>query len=341
MMRRFATFLATVPLLAASAVFAQKQADPQVDTRQGEVRHGNTTVREGATVNDNTMTRDNDAMKQSGDVSKDQWQTKRVSKCMGENVYGSDGKKLGDIKDVVLDGSSNRISYAVLSYGGILGMGDKLFAVPWGALHHKGTDDKTYLDVTSEQLKDAPGFDKSHWPDMADATFRKNVNTFYHYEDKGGWQSDRTTMHRTDGTMTDRSTMTEKDTKVTNRDNDQTSKGLFWTRRASEVIGTNVTNASKESLGEIKDLVVDKSGKVHYAVLSFGGIMGIGDKLFAVPMEALRTKADDQKFVLNVSKDHLKNAPGFNENNWPDFADASFRSNVDTFYRNSSEAKTE
>jgi sporulation protein YlmC with PRC-barrel domain len=325
--------------VAASAVFAQKTDQPQVDTRKGEVRHGDTTVREGT-----TWTKDNDAMKQTGDVSKDKWDMKRVSKAMGENVYGSDGKKLGDIKDVVLDGHSNRISYAVLSYGGILGMGDKYFAVPWGAMHYKGQDNKRYLDVTSDDLKNAPGFDKSHWPDMADATFRKNVDTFYHYEDKDMTRDQHMTEHgMTDRTtMNDRSKMADKDHNATNHD-DQMSKGLFWTRRASEIMGTNVTNASNERLGEIKDLVVDQHGKVHYAVLSFGGILGMGDKLFAVPMDALHTKADDQKFVLNVSKDHLKNAQGFNENNWPDFADAQFRSNVDTFYRtgDTGTAKTE
>jgi len=313
--------------MGVSTVFAQR-SDAPVDNRVGEVRHGDTTVRENAPV-------DRDAM-QRGDVTKDWTNTKRVSKCIGENIYGTDGKKLGDIKDVVLDGNTNHISYAVLSYGGVLGMGDKLFAVPWGALHHKGTDDKTYLDITSDQLKDAPGFDKSHWPDMADATFRKNVNTFYHYEDKDWKNADRN-----DKVMDDRSQMTDR-TQTPMHDKEM-SKGLFWTRRASEIMGTNVTNTANESLGEIKDLVVDKAGRVHYAVLSFGGVMGIGDKLFAVPMNALHTKAGDQKFVLNVTKDHLKNAPGFNEKNWPDFADASFRNSVDQLYRTgeTGEAKTE
>jgi sporulation protein YlmC with PRC-barrel domain len=327
MMRRFATLCATLPLLTATAVFAQRN---DTNNRSGEVRRGDTTVRENSSMT-------NKDMQQQGDVSKDMTETKRISKCMGENVYGNDGKKLGDIKDVVLDSRDTHISYAVLSYGGILGMGDKYYAVPWGALHHKGTDNKTYLDVTSDQLKDAPSFDKNHWPDMADSTFRNKVNTFYHYEDT--W--DRDMNSRTGGTMEDRSAMKDN-TKWSNKDN-QMSKGLFWTRRASEVIGTNVTNASNESLGEIKDLVADQSGRVRYAVLSFGGVMGIGDKLFAVPMDSLHTKADQQKFVLNVTKDHLKNAPGFNEKNWPNFADTSFRNSVDQFYKTGEQgtAKTE
>jgi len=331
-MKRIVSFCAAIPLVAGSFAFAQ--ADAPADNRKGEVRQPDGTVlREG----DTTTIRRTTEMQQRGDVSKDSMQTKRVSKCIGENIYGSDGKKLGDIKDVVLDGNNNHISYAVLSYGGVMGMGDKLFAVPWGALHHKGTDDKTYLDVTSDSLKEAPGFDKSHWPDMADMKFRKSVDTFYHYE-----RPDMTRTGTVDhGTMNDHAVT---DRPMTNRDaNDQMSKGLYWTRRATEIKGANVTNNEKENLGEIKDLVVDKGGRVHYAVLSFGGVLGIGDKLFAVPMEALTSKADDQKFVLNVPKDTLKNAPGFNENNWPDFADATFRSNVNQFYKTGTHgsAKTE
>jgi len=85
-----------------------------------------------------------------------------------------------------------------------------------------------------------------------------------------------------------------------------------------------------------------KTGHVQYAVLSFGGILGIGDKLFAIPASALQGKANDDKFVLDVTKDRLKAAPGFNKSNWPDFADPAFRSSIDTYYTNhDAAAKTE
>jgi len=67
----------------------------------------------------------------------------------------------------------------VLSFGGILGMGDKLFAIPWGALT-LDTDRKCFvLDVPKDRLQSAPGFDKDRWPAMADASWASQVYAYY------------------------------------------------------------------------------------------------------------------------------------------------------------------
>jgi hypothetical protein len=86
---------------------------------------------------------------------------------------------LGTIKEIMLDVRAGRISYAVLSYGGILGIGYKLFAVPWKALS-LDTDNKRFtLDVARERLETAPGFDKDNWPNMSDQTWAKDVHDYY------------------------------------------------------------------------------------------------------------------------------------------------------------------
>ncbi|WP_042303621.1 PRC-barrel domain-containing protein [Paraburkholderia kururiensis] len=88
---------------------------------------------------------------------------------IGDKVLSSDGKGIGKIEDIMLDVRSGRIEYAVLSCGGFLGMGDKLLAVPWGALT-LDTDEKCFrLGATEERIKSASGFDKDHWPAMADS----------------------------------------------------------------------------------------------------------------------------------------------------------------------------
>ncbi len=74
------------------------------------------------------------------------------------------------------------------------------------------------------------------------------------------------------------------------------------------------------------------NGEVSYAVLSFGGIMGIGDKLFAVPLQAMRVDTDDHEFILDETKERLKNAPGFDKNNWPNTADTKWHQEVRSFY---------
>jgi sporulation protein YlmC with PRC-barrel domain len=89
-------------------------------------------------------------------------------------------------------------------------------------------------------------------------------------------------------------------------------------RRASKIIGTDVKNTKNEDLGDIKDIVLDPmSGRIAYVVVSYGGILGMGDKLFAIPWSAVRWSSDKDYFVLNMDKEALKNAPGFDEDHWP------------------------
>ncbi len=98
---------------------------------------------------------------------------------MGNDVYNSDGEDLGDIKEFMIDMASGRIAYAVLSFGGLLGMGDKLFAVPWRALTLDTANKRFTLNVPKGRLKEAPGFDKDNWPSMADKAWAAGVHSFY------------------------------------------------------------------------------------------------------------------------------------------------------------------
>ncbi len=102
---------------------------------------------------------------------------------------------------------------------------------------------------------------------------------------------------------------------------------------ADSIMGTDVKNAQGESLGSIKDMMLSTTeNRVEYYVLSFGGIMGMGDKLFAIPPEAMTVNTKDETFVLNVSKEMLENAEGFDKDNWPNFADAKFKQDLYSHY---------
>jgi sporulation protein YlmC with PRC-barrel domain len=102
----------------------------------------------------------------------------KASQLIGMKVEGTDGKKLGDIKDLVVDREDGSIDYAVLDFGGIIGIGDKYFAVPWQALQIAPDNKKLLIDVSKKELKDAPGFDKKNWPDLSD---REQVVVIYEY----------------------------------------------------------------------------------------------------------------------------------------------------------------
>ncbi len=98
---------------------------------------------------------------------------------IGDSVYNATGEDLGDIKEIMLDMHTGRVAYAVLSFGGFLGIGEKLFAVPWSALKLDTVQKAFVLDASREQLRNAPGFDKDDWPDMSDPTWIQSVNSFY------------------------------------------------------------------------------------------------------------------------------------------------------------------
>jgi sporulation protein YlmC with PRC-barrel domain len=241
--------------------------------------------------------------------------------CLSEDVIGTSvvstsGEKLGKIEDLVIH-PNGEIAYGVLSFGGVMGVGDKLFAVPWSTLraempksvavnkdakdkdvagkekddkaHREGKAEKSFvLPVDKEKLKTAPGFDKSHWPVMADANWAKDVDAFY------------------GGSRENTSRAVEASAKAT---------GPVW--KATELKGFNVTSASGEKLGDIKNLAIDTNGHIAYAVVSVGGFLGMGDRMVPVPWDALKITRDasnDKRTVmLSATKEQLKGAPEFHD----------------------------
>ena len=104
-----------------------------------------------------------------------------------------------------------------------------------------------------------------------------------------------------------------------------------------EIVGCRVENPKGENLGKIESLMIDLSeGRVIYAVLSFGGFLGMGEKLFPVPIDALSFRANEkgkvERCILDIDKETLKNAPGYDKDNLPSTADRSYASSVYTYY---------
>jgi sporulation protein YlmC with PRC-barrel domain len=219
------------------------------------------------------------------------------SDVIGTKVVSTSAEKLGKIEDLVIN-SSGEIAYGVLSFGGVMGVGDKYFAVPWNVLRvdipkatskdTKSSERAFVLPIDKERLKNAPGFDKSHWPAMVDSDWAKDVDTFYA------------------AAHSDSARTVEASAK---------SAGPIW--KASELKGFNVNSTSGDKLGDIKDLAIDTNGHLCYAVVSVGGFLGMGDRLVAVPWPALKTSRDasndKRTILLSSTKDQLKAAPTFDD----------------------------
>lgn len=88
---------------------------------------------------------------------------------------------------------------------------------------------------------------------------------------------------------------------------------------ASSLIGDQVENKKGEHIGKIKDIMLNvQEGKIEYVVLEFGGFLGMGEKLFAVPFQALALNRKNASFILDVEKEFMQKAPGFDKNHWPE-----------------------
>ncbi len=227
----------------------------------------------------------------------------KASDLMNRTVKNPEGQDLGKIENLAIDPDNGRIAYAVLSFGGFLGMGNKLFAIPWQSLQLQG-ENKYVLNVEKSKLKNAPGFEKDNWPDMANPRFGTEV--YGHYGETPYWEKQSRT-----GTREQRPTRICK---------------------ASQIIGEEVKNASGQDLGKVENLAVDVTdGRVAYAVVSSGGFLDIGDKEFAVPWKALNVQRNNE-ITLDVSKEKLKDSPQFEKNEWSQMTSKQFLDKTYSYY---------
>lgn len=248
----------------------------------------------------------------------------KASEVIGSNVKNPQGEDLGKVEELVIEPASGTIEYAVISFGGFLGMGDKLFAVPTSLLKSPEVPEGDRhafftINVDKARLEKAPGFDKSNWPDVSTPAWADSIDKYY-----------GTTRARMVGD--DLSTpKTDKPTAGAAIDQNR----QFRLVKASELLGQNVNNTAKEDLGEIKELVLDPSrSKISYFVMKSGGFLGMGDKLFAIPWTALKLDRQENKdkLVLNVTKDRFEKAPEYMDKEWNRMRDPTWIEEVYTYY---------
>jgi sporulation protein YlmC with PRC-barrel domain len=127
----------------------------------------------------------------------------------------------------------------------------------------------------------------------------------------------------------------------TARADDAQTRDKYRTRttpnKASDIIGIEVRNAQNEKLGKVEDLIVDlASGRISYAILSMGGVLGIGDKLVLVPANQFSYALSEKKLTLNTSKEVLQNAPRFEKGKWPDLNDPRWDDEAGKYYKDNS-----
>jgi sporulation protein YlmC with PRC-barrel domain len=109
-----------------------------------------------------------------------QRKTLSATTLIGDDVRNMVGEDLGELTDIMLDLETGNVAYAVLDTGGFLGLGGKLFAVPWPAISVDTDEHELVVDIDKAALENAPGFDKDDWPDFSDRAWGKSVYDYYH-----------------------------------------------------------------------------------------------------------------------------------------------------------------
>jgi len=104
-------------------------------------------------------------------------------------------------------------------------------------------------------------------------------------------------------------------------------------QRSSQITGMTVTNPQGEKLGKIDDILIDPNAAVKYAILSHGGLLGIGDKLIPIPWRALKLDKEKGTLVVNADKAAMEKAPSFDPKEWPKVIDPESLKKIDIYYK--------
>ena len=258
--------------------------------------------------------------------------SEKASDIIGMEVKNNQNEKLGKVNDLAVDVESGRIVYVILSTGGFIGIGDTLHAVPPGALHHDVASKTLQLDADKAKLTAAPKFEMAKWAECCNSNQVAEVYSQYGQQPycSSGHKMNAAktaTYRNADGTW-------GKDRIVSENEASKSWARLSDVQKASKVMGTPVKNLQDEKLGKVENLMVNLSaGRIVAVVISSGGFIGIGDELSAVPPAALRFNTERDTLQLDASKEMLTASPHFKANQWPDFGQPRYASDVYSAYK--------
>jgi sporulation protein YlmC with PRC-barrel domain len=221
----------------------------------------------------------------------------KASQLIGLAITNSKNENLGEIQEIVLDQHTKHIAYAVVGFGGFLGMSEKYFAMPWRLIEvsQRGADTKprALLGLDRETLKAAPGFDKNSWPDMANAAWAQQVDDYYRLRNEA---APPTGAAEPKGSAPDGTRGVDR----------VPGSEAFTHRRLSRLIGMNVVDQQQAKLADVEDFVVDTTlAAVDGVLLSFGGTLGLGEYLALLPVSAIKLDLQKDVFVLPCTRADL------------------------------------
>jgi sporulation protein YlmC with PRC-barrel domain len=252
-----------------------------------------------------------------------------ANQLIGASVINLQNEKLGSIKEVVLNASRDRVAYVSVGYGGVAGVGDKHVAIPFSGLvietPRRDKIDKIVLNASKKDFDATPIFDTKHWPDQGDARWSAPPSMGEGTESglreraagamREGEAWARAGMDRAREAMD----ANEKEGAMREQTPEMARKEMR-SRRLTEIVGMTVKNYDNEDMGDIDDVVLDlREGRPVYAVIGFGGFLGLGEKMAAVPWPAVDILPRLATARIDAGKDVLT-AIAYEQGSPPDLA---------------------
>jgi sporulation protein YlmC with PRC-barrel domain len=234
----------------------------------------------------------------------------KASEVLGKDVKNTQGEKLGKVEDLLVDVETGRIVEVILSVGGVLGVGDKLVAVPPGAFTCEAPHPTLRLGTTKQKLNAAPNVEAARWEDYAQTNLV--AESYRYFGQRPYFEEPRF-----------------------GRETSALGRGVAKIEKVSKIIGATVKNAQTgEKFGKADNCIVDiEQGRLVHIIVSSGGVLGVGDELRAIPGAAFVYTGSDNTLQLNATRETLAAAPRFKDGAWPDFSDPSYSVTVYRAYQ--------
>lgn len=234
----------------------------------------------------------------------------RSGTALGSKVIGSNGEAIGDINDLLISRRSGRIAFALVGSGGLLGIGERVVAVPFGAFTWRATEQTFGLPTTKEQLSAAPALERSEWKTLAESP-RAEVS--YRY------------FNITENSKTEEWRLRSGPS--------QLAVSEWPLVRATDIDGQRLVSNKGMDLGKIDELILDaNSGRVGFVVVSFGGTLGFGAEHVPVPWPYFDVNSEGKLFGVDLEPESIRAAPRLASPEGPELRDPQFGTRVYSHY---------
>lgn len=234
----------------------------------------------------------------------------------GKEIKNAQGDTLGTIENVVI-GSDGQARYAIISHGGILGIGETLTPVPWSVIDEQlsqsmAKDQPIVVNLTKDQLDNAPKYAENGDNNFDNPQWSQKVHAFFPQEQKA--------MNNESGNQSD-----------------QMAGQRFCSAR--DIIGKDVQNTGGEKLGSVENIVFSNDGRATYVLISpstnQGTLSGNNVRVVPVPWSAVTFSQKEKgnvSLTLNIGKDRLANAPSIERDDYAQFDNPQWNQRVHSYY---------